>query len=259
MKRSLIVNADDFGQSPGVNRGIVAAYERGIVTSASLMVRWPAAAEAAAYGRLHPDLSVGLHLDLGEWIFRDETWVRLYEVVAIEDGAAVADEVTAQLDAFRRHMGNNPTHLDSHQHVHMREPVRSIVHAMAHRIGVPLRGCTPEVRHCGEFYGQTAEGTPFPEGISVTRLQGLLAALPSGFTELGCHPAQGDDLRTMYRQERAHEVEVLCDSRVREALADAGIALCSFHAVSEQGFRVHKPMVAGLCRGRNMAPIECEA
>ena len=42
--RSLIVNADDFGQSPGMNRGTIAARERGIVTSASLMVRWPAAA-----------------------------------------------------------------------------------------------------------------------------------------------------------------------------------------------------------------------
>lgn len=49
--RFLIVNADDFGQSPGVNRGIIEAHEHGIVTSASLMVRWPAATEAAAYGR----------------------------------------------------------------------------------------------------------------------------------------------------------------------------------------------------------------
>ena len=43
MSRAVIVNADDFGQSAGINRGIVEAHERGIVTSASLMVRWPAA------------------------------------------------------------------------------------------------------------------------------------------------------------------------------------------------------------------------
>src|SRR5260370_3831130 len=80
-KRYLIVNADDFGQSPGVNRGIIEAHERGIVTSASLMVRWPAAAEAAAYARLHPRLSVGLHLDFGEWVCRGGGWARPYQVV----------------------------------------------------------------------------------------------------------------------------------------------------------------------------------
>src|SRR3712207_7115710 len=49
------------------------SYEGGIVTSASLMVRWPAATEAAAYAREHRDLSVGLHLDLGEWVYREGT------------------------------------------------------------------------------------------------------------------------------------------------------------------------------------------
>jgi hypothetical protein len=67
----LIVNADDFGLSPDVNQGIVTAHEQGIVTSASLMVRWPAAAAAGAFGRDHPALSLGLHLDLGECTFRN--------------------------------------------------------------------------------------------------------------------------------------------------------------------------------------------
>jgi predicted glycoside hydrolase/deacetylase ChbG (UPF0249 family) len=66
--RYLIVNADDFGQSDGINQGVVKAYERGIVTSASLMVRWPTASAAAVYARAHPDLSLGLHIDLGEQI-----------------------------------------------------------------------------------------------------------------------------------------------------------------------------------------------
>ena len=65
-KRRLIVTADDFDRSPSANRGIIAANEVGIVTSANLMVRWPAAAEAAAYARERPDLALGLHFDLGE-------------------------------------------------------------------------------------------------------------------------------------------------------------------------------------------------
>ena len=65
-RRVLIVNADDFGQSPSVNRGIVQAHRTGIVTSASLMVRQKATAEAIELSRACPALSLGLHLDLGE-------------------------------------------------------------------------------------------------------------------------------------------------------------------------------------------------
>ena len=66
MTRTLIVNADDFGRSAEINAGIVQAHRDGIVTSASLMVRWPAAVGAAAYARERPDLALGLHFDLGE-------------------------------------------------------------------------------------------------------------------------------------------------------------------------------------------------
>src|SRR6516225_220913 len=87
--RSLIVNADDFGQSPGVNRGIIEAHERGIVTSASLMVRWPAARAAASYARRHLKLSVGLHFDFAEWACENGNWRPLYEVVPQNDVPAV--------------------------------------------------------------------------------------------------------------------------------------------------------------------------
>src|SRR5688572_11643250 len=117
-ERYLIVNADDFGQSPGINRGVITAHERGIVTSASLMVRWPAAADAAAYGRARQSLSLGLHFDLGEWAWRDGTWVRIYEVIPTDDGASIGDELARQLATFRQLVGDDPTHVDSHQHVH---------------------------------------------------------------------------------------------------------------------------------------------
>src|SRR5260370_7598521 len=84
-KRALIVNADDFGQSFGVNQGIMEAHERGIVTSASLMVRWPAAREAAAYAKKHPRLSLGLHFDYGEWVCRNGNCTTLYNAVSASD------------------------------------------------------------------------------------------------------------------------------------------------------------------------------
>src|SRR6266566_1742074 len=125
--RYLIVNADDFGQSPGINRGIVEAHEQGIVTSASMMVRWPDAAEAAAYGAEHPELSLGLHVDLGEWAYRDETWVPVYQVARADNAEDLARELARQLASFRQLVGADPSHLDSHQHVHREGPVRSLM------------------------------------------------------------------------------------------------------------------------------------
>ncbi len=227
-KKYVIVNADDFGQSAGVNRGIVGAHERGIVTSASLMVRWPAAAEAAAYSQRRAELSLGLHLDLGEWVYRAGEWKPLYRVIPIEDRRAIGDEIVRQLDAFRQLTGRNPTHIDSHQHVHLREPVRSALFEIVRDLALPLRHFNPAIRYCGKFYGQTTEGFSLLDVISVEGLSKILEALPEGVTELSCHPGEGNDLDTMYRNERAQEADVLCDPRVRESLRRFGIELCSF-------------------------------
>jgi predicted glycoside hydrolase/deacetylase ChbG (UPF0249 family) len=230
--RYLIVNADDFGQSRGVNRGVIECFENGIVTSASLMVRWPAAVDAAAYARAHTKLSVGLHVDLSEWAYKNETWFLLYEVVALDDHAAVAAEVARQLKRFRELLGRNPTHLDSHQHAHCKEPVLAVLKQLSQELHLPLRHYHPRVRYSGEFYGQSAKGESFPEGISVNGLVDILTKLPSDITELGCHPGWADDLESMYREERAAEVKTLCAARVRSFIKAAGIELRSFHNIS---------------------------
>ncbi len=211
-----------------MNRGIIEAHEGGIVTSASLMVLWPAAAEAADYAGEHPDLALGLHLDLGEWVYREGQWLPAYEVVPADDSPAVTEEAARQLVAFRRLVGRDPTHLDSHQHVHLREPVRSVLSEVAGELAVPLRHYDPRIRYCGDFYGQTGKGQPLPEGISADALIEILAALPAGITELACHPGLDDGLQSTYRSERAVEVGVLCDPRVRATIAAKEIELCSF-------------------------------
>jgi chitin disaccharide deacetylase len=223
-----IVNADGFGQNSGINRGIIAAHENGIVTSASLMVRWRDADEAAQYSREHPSLSLGLHFDLGENAYRNGAWVPLYQVVPVDDITAVADELSRQLAIFHALVGRDPTHIDSHQHAHTREPARSVAVELARKLAVPLRHCSPEVRYCKDFYGQMPEGSPLPNAITVEALIKILAALPPGITELGCHPGEADDLETMYRVERAEEVKVLCLPQVRAAIVAMDIELCSF-------------------------------
>lgn len=226
MSRYVIVNADDFGQSEGVNRGVVHAHEHGIVTSASLLVRHAAAEPAAEYARANPELSTGLHLDFGEWAARNGRWVELYSVPA-RNAEEIAQEVARQLETFRGLVGADPTHLDSHQHAHHDEPLHSILVELATELGVPLRGFDDRVTYRGDFYGQH-DGQPWPEGIRPTALVSLLEGLDETVTEIGCHPGFADDLDSMYRDERALEVEALCDPRVREVFAGGGLTLCSF-------------------------------
>ncbi len=230
-ERVLIVNADDFGLSRGVNQGIARAHENGVVTSASLMVRRPAAPEAADYARTHPRLGLGLHFDIAEWKFVGDTWIPLYEVVPASDADLVEREAWAQVAKFRALVGEDPTHVDSHQHVHRSEPVRSVLLMVANELGVPLRACTPTVAYCGRFYGQTGTGEPLPENISLEALLGIVAGLPPGITELGCHPGLGAESDSGYGQERAQELAVLCAPELRAALSAHGIKLISFRQI----------------------------
>jgi len=232
--RVLIVNADDLGQADGVNRGIAEAAERGIVRSASLMVRWPAAEQAAdLFADRYPAVSLGLHVDLAEWACRDGVWMPLYQVVDPDDADAVDDELSRQLGRFVRLTGALPTHLDSHQHLHRQEPLRSRLLGAGERLGIPVRGFGP-VAYCGAFYGQAGKGDPYPEGITFDALVSVLDGLAEGITELSCHPAADDlaGLDSMYLAERAVERRVLCDPRLEAALAARGITLGSFASPS---------------------------
>jgi chitin disaccharide deacetylase len=230
--RVLIVNADDFGLSSSVNRGVARAHDDGIVTSASAMVRQDAIEEAAQLAGERPRLAVGLHLDLSEWVYHDGEWVPLYEVVVAEDREAVEAEVAAQLAGFVSVFGRQPTHLDSHQHQHLEDPVRSVLVEAGERLGIPVRSCTPEIEYRGDFYGQTGQGDPFPEAITVDALVRLLSSLPDGITELGCHPAAEPEDGSTYSSERPLELEALCDSRVKASVQAGGIELRSFADVS---------------------------
>src|SRR5579883_676958 len=231
-QRYLIVNADDFGQSRGINRGIIEAFEQGILTSTSFMVRWPAAEEAATYAREHSDLSLGLHLDLSEWNCRNGEWECLYQVIDESDPFAVRGEIQRQLDTFCRIVGHAPTHIDSHHHVHLPEPAHTVLMEMCGDAGVPIRHCTPRVQYCGCFYGQDDRGESFPDAIAPQGLIRILTELQPGITELACHPGYADTLETMYRVERATELRSLCDPDIRAAINDLSITLISFRDVA---------------------------
>lgn len=101
--------------------------------------------------------------------------------------------------------------------VHTEEPVRSILDAIARKLGVPLRHRSSRLRHDGRFYGQTRTGEPLTTGITAAHLVEMLRGLPDGVTEVACHPGFADDLVTMYHAEREVELGALCDPSVRRA------------------------------------------
>jgi predicted glycoside hydrolase/deacetylase ChbG (UPF0249 family) len=215
-----IVNADDFGVTTAVNRGIVEAHRNGIVTSASLMVNRPGAAEAAELSRALPRLSVGLHVDLAK---------------AQRGGDRVIlarHEIAAQWRRFEALAGRQPTHLDAHYNAHRDPLLAPLFVSLAREKGVPLREhCN--VRYFSCFYGRWG-GESHPEQISVDALIAMLEnELADGVTELSCHPGYASaDLRSDYVAEREIELRTLCNSRVASALASAGVQLINYRDVA---------------------------
>ena len=80
----------------------------------------------------------------------------------------------------------------------------------------------------------TTDGSPLPDAISRDALINILAELEPGVTEMATHPGTGDDLDSMYRSERAQEMEVLTDARTRAAIDEMGIELRSFDSIARQ-------------------------
>jgi predicted glycoside hydrolase/deacetylase ChbG (UPF0249 family) len=221
--RYVVVNADDFGASPGVNRGIVESHRRGIVTSTSLMVEMPGSREAAGLARESSSLSVGLHVSLP-----DKEWKSDAD---LPTPAAVRAALEAQLGRFEELLGRPPTHLNSHHHIHTRPFLLPHFEALASGCAIPLRDCSG-IRYCSRFYGQWG-GESRPEEVSAEALIRVLETeTAEGLTELGCHPGRPDPaLASSYSAERELELRALCDERVRSFVEREAIVLVGFDEV----------------------------
>jgi chitin disaccharide deacetylase len=222
--RYVIFNADDFGYSRGINRGIVEAHDAGVVTAATLVVNGRAAEEAALLARARPGLSVGLHVN-----FTNEA----QRLVDLEDRDACRAALRAQYARFLDLVGRKPTHLDSHQHVHRHHMRRGLFEELADEEALPLRD-RPPVVFKGGFYGQWTYGVFEPEKVSFEALERILRnEIGEGVYEVSCHPGYHDPaLEAVYHHEREHELRTLTDPRLRPLLGELGIALVSYRELS---------------------------
>jgi predicted glycoside hydrolase/deacetylase ChbG (UPF0249 family) len=266
-RKQLVVNADDFGFTPDVNRGIVDAHRRGILTATTLMANGAAFEDAVQLARQTPSLDIGCHLVL----VGDRSLVsgKPFPLTVGQLLAALArrdirpyEELAAQvrriLDA-----GIRPTHLDTHKHTHLAPPVLDAVARLSETFGIrwvrrpfdfplnALRGTVPRLKRLTSgamgllrrrFHRVLARHgcrtTDHFAGFQITgrfhtaELVELLASLPDGSTELMCHPGYcGESLRaarTRLKESRERELEALTAPETRTALERYGIQLVGY-------------------------------
>jgi predicted glycoside hydrolase/deacetylase ChbG (UPF0249 family) len=218
--RALVVNADDLGYDPEIDRGILEAHRLGIVTSTTAMVGTPFSAEALRAAP--PGLGVGLHVVL--------------EGPLDPDGVERA--VRAQLDRFETLRGAPPTHLDSHKHRHAEPAALERFAGIARERALPVRALDGAmaarlraggVRTPDRFLGDAS----LRPGWTAETLAAALEGLGEGISELMAHPGFRPRVaRTSFGVEREAELAALCAPAVREAIARRGIRLVDYRAVA---------------------------
>ncbi|WP_373893687.1 ChbG/HpnK family deacetylase [Virgibacillus natechei] len=240
--KKLIINADDFGITPGVSAGILYAHKHGILTSTTAMVNTEFSKQSLIEAKRYPDLGLGLHfvLDAGRPVFSgnssltDHTGHFLKGKSLIESAKKcdVKDELKAQLELLYKWYGN-VTHIDSHHHMHLHIPnALEAVIEVAETYQIPVRTFSESVLTGGvlttdflryDFYGE--------ENVSVAYLLDMFSNLKPGKTEIMCHPAFVDSWLnrvSSYDFTRIKELEILVDNRISEWLENHSIHLIHY-------------------------------
>lgn len=215
----LVVNADDLGYDPAIDRGILEAHRTGLVTSATAMVDTPFA--EAALRDAPASLALGLHAVLDPEL----------------DRAAAEAELRRQIARFERLRGAPPDHLDSHKHAHARPAIQEAFAAVAAERALPVRALDPAMR--AAFRARGVPTTDHFVGDATLRpawteeaLVAVLATLREGTTELMAHPGyRPTHARTSFGRAREVELRALASPAARAVLASEGVQLSSFAAL----------------------------
>ena len=237
--RRLIINADDLGYDPAVDRGLLRAMRSGVVSSATLMVNTPFSVEAAKGAR---GLAVGLHLNLARGSPLAPSFPKelLLEGAFVEERAAalpqnvVEAEIRAQLSRAEELLGRPATHLDVHKHLHRHDAVLLGVAAVARERTLPVRALDLRMRSALRALGiATTEGFLGEAGSeaywTLERFLTAVENLSAGTTEWMCHPGEPPTaVRSGYALQRKVELDTFTSPEARVALERAGIELCDF-------------------------------
>jgi hopanoid biosynthesis associated protein HpnK len=233
--KKLIVNADDFGLTEGINKGIIEAFREGIVTSASIMANGESFEHAVSLSQQYPALSIGAHLVLVEekpvlspdevpsLIGKNNKLHKNYKEfltrfllgrIKIID---IEKELRAQLEKVLK-AGIQIAHIDSHQHLHVYPAILDIVLRLAEEYGIRwIRNAYEHSTASSIGQGglkilakkgkqkilnaqtQTTDyffGAGFSGRMTERELLNVLVKLPAGTSEIMCHPGEDDEKTT---------------------------------------------------------------
>ncbi|MEP6769449.1 MAG: ChbG/HpnK family deacetylase [Acidobacteriota bacterium] len=248
----LIVNADDYGRTAGINEGTIEAHLHGIVTSATVMILEGAATEGIGLAlRRAPRLSLGLHCVLtgGGLPASDARRLRTLApggrfarnaeaLPSALDPEEIRVELAAQIARFESVAGRPPSHLDSHHHSALHPVIQPVFAGLAAERGLPVRASSAAaataLRAAGVRTPDRFVDDFYAEGATAGNLRRLIGDLGEETTELMCHPGYPDAellAGSTYASERAREVDVLCAPSVRALLKERGVELAAFDAL----------------------------
>jgi hopanoid biosynthesis associated protein HpnK len=271
----VIVHADDFGLTEEVNNGILQAHLHGILTSTSIMANGGAFEQALNIARSTPTLDVGIHLTLVE----EKPLLDPKEIPALLTqeggfhrnafhfvgryllGRINLDEVRNELETQIQRVlmaGISPSHLDSHQHIHMLPRILDVVIELGHKYGIPAirfpreDGVLRRIRDvpftrftqamvlnlfCEMGKRKIKQKTDFFSGflfggnLNKENLLRILRNISrSGTYEIMCHPGLGDS-NTHYSHwgyRWTDELRALTDRDISDLLRQRGIRLISY-------------------------------
>lgn len=249
MQRLLIVNADDFGLSKGVNFGIIEAARHGVVTSTTAMMNAPAVEHAAELSAQMPQLGVGLHFVLSfgcpltdmPSLARDGMlgkWVWEVAEQGTLNSQEVERELACQYQRFLDVFGRAPTHIDSHHHVHLNPLVYAIVAKFADEKGLPVRIDREVVAQNAIMLTDERSSDGFAsnfyaENVTEAFFLDILdnaAARNDRSIEIMCHPGFVDKplQESKYCYPRLEELEVLTAPSLKAAVTARGFRLGNF-------------------------------
>ncbi len=224
----LIVNADDFGYSKGINYGIIEAHRNGIVNSTTMMMNMPGVSHAVDLAKENPNLKVGIHLvltcgkplltDVPTLVDQNGFFKKNRDIIESNIWLEELErEWTAQVEKFLE-TGLTLTHIDSHHHVHSVPKFLPIVQKLSKKYNVSVRRVSDHAIEGVPPYSDVFLHEFYGEGATYDFFEKIVTRVQDGQTvEVMCHPGYLDhDVlnNSSYAQDRVTEVEILTSIRL---------------------------------------------